>query len=135
MKPRQLLPIIKSTLLHAVMAALLVLYFVGSFPGDSLHVLVHSKELAELHSAEHEKDACHQTLFHGVTKNGCAHKTHFFNGHKCLFSQIVHQSPHLLEEPQDNQPTNFIIAIIGYNNDCALQLFEDFSSARAPPLV
>lgn len=133
-KPKRLL-MLKSKLFQAVLGTLMGLYFAGSFPGESLHVLLHSKEVAELHSSEHEKDACHQTLFHGVTKKGCTHKTHFFNGHKCLFSQIGHQSLHLLQEPQDNQPTNFIIAIIGYRNDCALQLFVDFSSARAPPLV
>jgi hypothetical protein len=97
--------------------------------------LVHSKEVAELHSAEHEKDACHQTLFHGEAKKGCTHKTHFFNAHKCLFSQIAHQSPHLLPEAQVNQPSDFPTTIIGYNQDCFLQLFVGFSSARAPPLV
>lgn len=126
---------IQEALFQLCVGIALSLYLLGSFPGESLHVLVHSKEVTELHSTEHEKDACHQTLFHGVTKNGCTHKTHFFNGHKCLFSQIGHQSPHLLQEPQDNQPSNFVIAIIGYSNDCALQLFVDFSCARAPPLV
>lgn len=127
--------ILKAILFQAVLSTFMGLYFAGSFPGESLHVLVHSKEVAELHSAEHEKDACHQTLFHGRTEKGCAHKTHFFNAHKCLFSQIAHQSPHLLQEVEGNQPSDFVIAIIGYSNDCALQFFVDFSSSRAPPLV
>ena len=128
-------PRIQEALFQLCVGIALSLYLLGSFPDESLHVLVHSKEVTELHSAEHEKDACHQTLFHGKTEKGCAHKTHFFNAHKCLFSQIAHQSPHLLQEVEGNQPSDFAIAIIGYSNDCALQFFVDFSSARAPPLV
>jgi hypothetical protein len=86
-----------SLLWQLATVVLLFLYGVGSFPGESFHAIVHPKEVSALHSVENENDACHQSLFHADANKGCEHKTHLVNGSKCAFTQIGHQSLHVVE--------------------------------------
>lgn len=61
---------------------LLLVYFIGTLEFNSIHSLFHSEHIEELHSAENEKEACHQAIYH-YAKTGCEHKTHIVPNDKC----------------------------------------------------
>ena len=123
-----------SLLWQLATVALVFLYGFGSFPGDSLHAIVHATEVEELHSIVHENDACHQTIFHADAEKGCEHKTHLLNGSKCAFTQIGHEPSHFAEYP--HQMHAFAIAP-SHSRPIEFDFvsaFAGFFASRAPPV-
>lgn len=115
--------------------AMLIVYGFGSFPGDSLHAIVHAREVAELHSIEQENDACHQSLFHADATRGCEHKTHLVIGGKCAFTQIGHQPSHVAAYQQPAQQFEATGSTPEAAAFCVVSAFAGFFSSRAPPAV
>ncbi len=77
-------------------AFLLLIYASGTISVDLVHHAIHNHGDSEVHSAIAEKDACHRTIFHQDTKNGCHHQTHVTKVEKCKFSHVVFQAQQLL---------------------------------------
>lgn len=125
---------LQNTLLCRVaIVALLFFYILGSFPSDSIHAIVHAKEVTELHSSAHESDPCHQLLFHANANKGCEHKTHWINGAKCAFTQIGHQPSHVAESAQEVKLSTEFVYLIPFVQTNFISAFAGFYSTRAPP--
>ena len=124
-----------SLLWQLATVVLLFLYGVGSFPGESFHAIVHPNEVAALHSVENENDACHQSLFHADANKGCEHKTHLVNGSKCAFTQIGHQSSHVVENPPHVYDFVPVVPKLETTDIYFVSAFAGFFSSRAPPAV
>lgn len=124
-----------SLLWQLATVVLLFLYGVGSFPGESFHAIVHPKEVSALHSVENENDACHQSLFHADANKGCEHKTHLVNGSKCAFTQIGHQSLHVVENPPHVYDFVPVVPKLETTDIYFVSAFAGFFSSRAPPVV
>lgn len=77
-------------------AFLLLIYVWGAISVDVLHHSLHSHHKPEAHSSIIEQDPCHRAIFHGDTKEGCHHKTHFTNAEKCKYSYVLFQAQQLL---------------------------------------
>ncbi|MFM7854434.1 MAG: hypothetical protein ACKO96_21550 [Flammeovirgaceae bacterium] len=107
----------------------------GSFPRDSMHAIVHAREVAELHSSAHESDPCHQLLFHANANKGCEHKTHWVNGAKCAFTQIGHQPTHIAGAAQLVKFSSEFVYLIQFVQPDFISAFTGFYSTRGPPIA
>ena len=77
------------------MSLLLLLYFVGAIEFDA-HLLSHEEDYTALHSPEHERDTCHQSIYHAEQNKGCAHDSHLSEFKTCHFCGAATHSIHLL---------------------------------------
>jgi|GEM_PF-938017 hypothetical protein len=78
-------------------AAMLLLYLIGSTQSGYLHQLLHPQETAATHSTKQELDPCHRAMYHGVD-SGCRHEFHLVKKHSCTFIHtLTHSDPALFD--------------------------------------
>lgn len=112
---------------------LLSAYAIGFIQVQLLHEAFHADKYALIHSAAHEKDPCHRTIYHDEKESSCEHKLHITNVEKCsLCSSIVHNeyltfadSPHEFAKIVDSQ-----YAGLAFPN---LPVHSTLLPSRAPP--
>ncbi|MBY0435352.1 MAG: hypothetical protein K2U26_14690 [Cyclobacteriaceae bacterium] len=126
---------IKDATLSVCTLLLLVLYVAGSFPGESLHTVLHASEVKLLHSPDREKDACHQSIFHGVSEKSCEHKTHLVSFHKCPLSQVTHASDHFITAKECASITLESVSLSAFYSSQEIERSILGASSRAPPAV
>lgn len=116
---------------NAVLCFLLV--YSLQFLSTELHLFLHHHDKESLHSAAHEQDACHRTIYHGGKKDGCHHSTHITNKTACLLDQLCINNDHI-------ELTRFslqAVAVLGF----LVHIFSSSSTShklaqlpsRAPP--
>jgi hypothetical protein len=81
--------------LGGLMSMLLLLYFVGAIEFDA-HLLSHEEDYITLHSPEHERDTCHQSIYHPEQNKGCEHESHVSEFKTCHLCSAATHSIHLL---------------------------------------
>ena len=121
--------------LVALPLLLLVLYIAGSVEIDSLHHLVHADDHISLHSPEHEKDTCHQSIYHAGLNQGCNHPSHLSEKKECSVCDYANHSVHLFSFSVFNlSPTQNDVAADQY---IALEQtpFSFYEDSRGPPAI
>lgn len=84
-----------ATVRPVIGSLVLGIYMVASLPENSIHDLVHTDELIELHSLKNEANPCHQRLYHANSISACDHDSHISEFHGCPLSHIIPVESHL----------------------------------------
>lgn len=110
----------------------LLSYLIGNTQFE-LHRFNHADENALLHSANQEKDPCHLTLYHHATKNGCEHKTHISENHKCTLCDLSSHSHQVIISFRAETLFRFFDDYPISNLDAKLIDSDTNLPSRAPP--
>jgi hypothetical protein len=116
-----------------VVFCLLLAYCLQGVSVEFLHGFVHDHLAESVHNKESENDACHQTIYHGVKKNGCTHTAHLIKNSKCSFSELCLASKHIAPE---SVVTQFFVTVFHFAaGPSAFSIAEKIIHlpSRAPP--
>lgn len=93
---------IRTGLVSCSFVLLLSAYLASTIELKGLHSFFHEHEQQALHSAAHEKDSCHRTIYHQEKSSGCHHKSHLTEYKKCAFCHYTFHPDQLLNKPRHN---------------------------------
>ena len=124
---------LSSALSGGVAAILLLIYFAGSLEFNSIHSLFHSQHGAELHSAENEKEACHQAIYH-FGRSTCHHKSHLVSNDTCPLCHLNLHSDQWLTDETSSEIEPSAVKPSTELGVCFIVPFQQNLQARAPPV-
>jgi hypothetical protein len=113
----------------------LLLYVAGNAPVEIIHQFIHANDAHVSHSADQEKDPCHNTIYHVGKKDNCHHDTHLVKLAKCSLCDLIIHSDHvaIVNQSSESVQSYFLInehVLPGLPHHIALQL-----PSRAPPVL
>lgn len=114
--------------------SLLFLYVLGSVEVDSLHSLSHEHENSQLHAAENEADACHQTVYHNQGK-GCEHPVHVSKNDTCSLCDGQLHTAHILLITNYDADALALASPFGREETLSSESALSYLSGRAPPVL
>jgi len=113
---------------------MVLVYLAGAIQFNSIHAALHAESQEELHSPEHEQEACHKAIYHQAQAGSCHHKTHLVTNDKCAICHLIVPVANSVaaDRPLEIHEHQSRVQVIYYS--CVRQEFTSLLPARAPPV-
>ena len=113
---------------------MVVVYLAGAIQFNAIHAALHASAQEELHSPEHEQEACHKAIYHQVQEGSCDHKTHLVANDQCALCHLIVPlaDPVTVEWQLEIHEHQSRVQLIPYS--CVCQEFTALLPSRAPPV-
>ena len=126
---------LSQSLSKAALCMLLLLYSLAALKVDSFHELFHAEELKELHSAEHENNPCHKSIYHQQAEPSCEHKSHITENTKCPLCECNISLDQLLSRRSDVINIDSISTLELFTSTDLITAAQFVSADRGPPAI
>ena len=113
---------------------MVLVYLAGAIQFNVIHAALHASAQEELHSPEHEQEACHKAIYHQAQEGSCHHKTHLATNDKCSLCHLIVPvaDPVTVARQSEIHEHQSRVQLIPYS--CVCQEFTALLPSRAPPV-